>query len=44
MPLKKKDKIKNDFISFVKHVWPDFIEGAHHKKIAEKFNRIAKVN
>jgi hypothetical protein len=39
--LKKKDKIKNDFISFVKHVWPDFIEGAHHKKIAEKFNRIA---
>jgi predicted phage terminase large subunit-like protein len=40
--LKKKDKIKNDFMFFVKHVWPEFVEGSHHKKIAEKFNRIAK--
>jgi hypothetical protein len=29
-------------MAFVKHVWPEFIEGSHHKKIAEKFNRIAK--
>jgi len=40
--LKKRDKIKNNFMSFVKHVWPEFIEGSHHKKIADKFNRIAK--
>ena len=36
------EKINNDFMSFVKHVWPEFIEGSHHKKIAEKFNLIAE--
>ena len=39
---KKEHKIKNDFMAFVKHVWPEFIEGSHHKRIADKFNRIAK--
>jgi predicted phage terminase large subunit-like protein len=39
---KKETKIKNDFMSFVKHVWPEFIEGSHHTQIAEKFNRIAR--
>ena len=24
---KKEDKVKSDFLSFVKHIWPDFIEG-----------------
>jgi predicted phage terminase large subunit-like protein len=38
---KQKSKVHDDFLSFVKHVWPEFIEGAHHKKIAEKFNDIA---
>ena len=38
---KTKTKVHDDFLSFVKHVWPEFIEGAHHKKIAEKFNDIA---
>ena len=38
---KKIDKIKSDFLSFVKHMWPDFIEGYHHKIIAEKFNKMA---
>ena len=28
-------------ISFVKHVWPDFVEGSHHKRVAKKFNDIA---
>jgi len=37
----KQIKVQNDFLTFVKHVWPEFIEGAHHKKIAEKFNDIA---
>jgi predicted phage terminase large subunit-like protein len=36
------ERINNDFMSFVKHVWPEFIEGSHHKKIAEKFNLIAE--
>jgi predicted phage terminase large subunit-like protein len=38
---KTKSKVHEDFLSFVKHVWPEFIEGAHHKKIAEKFNLLA---
>ena len=37
----KQIKVQNDFLTFVKHVWPEFIEGKHHKKIAEKFNDIA---
>ena len=39
---KTKVKVHDDFLSFVKHVWPEFIEGDHHKVIAEKFNRLAK--
>ena len=35
------EKAQTDFMSFVKRVWPEFIEGSHHKKIAEKFNDIA---
>jgi predicted phage terminase large subunit-like protein len=29
------------FLSFVKYVWPEFIEGSHHKIINKKFNDIA---
>ena len=39
--LEKQDDCQKDFISFIKHMWPDFIEGRHHKIIADKFNRIA---
>ena len=39
---KKESKIQNNFMSFVKHVWPEFIEGSHHKIIAEKFDKLAK--
>jgi len=35
------NEIQNDFLTFVKHMWPDFIEGSHHKVIAEKFNKLA---
>ena len=39
---KKKDQaIRDDFLSFVKYMWPEFIEGEHHKIMAEKFNRVA---
>ena len=37
----KQTKVHSDFLSFVRHVWPQFIEGKHHQKIAEKFNDIA---
>ena len=30
-------------MAFVKHVWPDFIEGNIHKQVAEKFNHCYKV-
>ena len=33
-------KIQENFMDFVKHMWPDFIEGEHHKIIAEKFNNL----
>ena len=39
---KTKTKVHDDFLSFVKHVWPEFIEGKHHKEIADKFNLIAQ--
>ena len=39
---KKEQAIRDDFLSFVKHMWPDFIEGEHHKIMAEKFNRVAR--
>jgi predicted phage terminase large subunit-like protein len=37
----KREKIQGDFLSFVKTVWPEFVEGKHHKIYAEKLNRIA---
>ena len=36
-----QNKAKNDFLSFVKCVWPDFVEGSHHRHIADKFNKLA---
>ena len=41
-----QNKAKDDFLSFVKCVWPEFIEGAHHRHISKKFNDLAnkKIN
>ena len=39
---KTQSAAHDDFLTFTKHVWPEFIEGKHHKIIAEKFNRLAK--
>ena len=43
---KIQNKAKDDFLSFVKTVWPEFIEGAHHRHIAKKYNDLAtgKIN
>ena len=38
---KIQNKAKQDFLSFVKCVWPDFVEGPHHRHIADKFNKLA---
>mgnify|MGYP001194005999 CR=1 FL=1 len=39
---KIQNKAKKDFLSFVKCVWPEFVEGAHHRHIAKKFNDLAE--
>ena len=43
---KIRNLAKDDFLSFVKCVWPEFVEGAHHRHIAKKFNDLAtgKIN
>jgi len=33
--------ITENFLSFVKYIWPEFIEGSHHKIINKKFNDLA---
>ena len=39
--LEKNEKCQNDFLTFVRAMWPDFIAGRHHKIIADKFERVA---
>jgi predicted phage terminase large subunit-like protein len=40
--IEKKERSHEDFLVFVKAVWPEFIAGNHHKIIAEKLERVAK--
>ena len=39
---KIKNRARTDFMSFVKAVWPEFIEGSHHRVVAKKFNDLAE--
>jgi len=38
--LKKLEAAEKNFIPFVRHVWPEFISGYHHKSIAKHFEAI----
>ncbi len=38
----KIEDARSTFMGFVKHTWPAFIEGRHHKIMAEAFERIAR--
>ena len=38
---RKEESIKTNFLDFVKYMWPEFIEGEHHKIMSEKFNKVA---
>ena len=40
--IKKLEAAEKNFIPFVRHVWPDFISGYHHRKIAQKFEDISR--
>ena len=35
--IKKLERAEKSFLPFVRHVWPEFISGYHHRKIAKKF-------
>ena len=37
-----REGAQGDFLEFVKEVWPAFIEGDHHRVMADAFNRIAE--
>ncbi len=39
--LETRDIAKDKFMAYAKHVYDGFIEGTHHKIIAEKLERIA---
>jgi predicted phage terminase large subunit-like protein len=36
-----REKSQQDFLTFVKQMWPGFIDGRHHKVMAKKFQEIA---
>ena len=38
--LQSAKKARDSFASFVKTIWPDFIEGGHHKIISQKSEAI----
>lgn len=38
--LKKRQDARDHFIPFVEQVWPEFILGAHHKIMAEAFEKV----
>lgn len=40
--LKENELVKEKFIKFVEKMWPSFISGRHHKRMAEAFERVAK--
>ncbi len=40
--ISRNEKCQNEFLTFVRAMWPEFIAGRHHKIIAEKFERVAR--
>ena len=40
--LKKRKLAQDKFLAFVKEVWPTFIAGRHHAKMADAFERVAR--
>lgn len=40
--LRRKENAQNHFMDFVHAVWPTFIGGRHHKRMAEAFERVAR--
>jgi predicted phage terminase large subunit-like protein len=40
--LADREKARESFMAFVKKVWPSFVEGSHHKRMAKAFERVAR--
>ena len=40
--LEKQQKAKDNFMDFVKMMWPSFIGGRHHRMVAEKLEAVAR--
>ena len=40
--LHDREEYQDKFLKFVKHVWPSFIAGSHHKIFGEKLERVAR--
>lgn len=38
---KEREIAQTDFLAFVKTMWPDFIYGRHHARMAQEFERVA---
>jgi predicted phage terminase large subunit-like protein len=39
---KAKEVAQNDFMAYVNYVWPAFIHGRHHEKMARAFEKVAE--
>ncbi len=37
-----QEKAQSDFMAYVKYVWPNFIHGRHHEKMARAFEKVAE--
>jgi len=40
--VKQVEDAKSNFLPFVRHMWPPFMQGPHHKIMAEKFEEVAE--
>jgi len=40
--LHDREELQTSFLDFVRHVWPSFIAGSHHKIFGEKLERVAR--
>jgi predicted phage terminase large subunit-like protein len=40
--IEQVEACQNEFLSFVRSMWPEFIAGRHHRIMAEKLERVAK--
>ena len=40
--LKEQDKCRDSFMDYIRFIWPNFIEGDHHRVVADKLTAVAK--